>query len=159
MNETDGNPWFNFQYKVADNSRSNPTLLDDIKRGDVIPHPVGMKMTLDQYIEAEGKLRKSSRFLELETHKLESPQYDVESVKRINDIVAVFGGSKPRTLPDATTDMGFGERHLTIYACRDQSGIVTVKGSTGNRYDNEIGLYGFTESGFKKTVNGLGLPI
>ncbi|MFA4952811.1 MAG: hypothetical protein WC584_01160 [Candidatus Pacearchaeota archaeon] len=159
MNEIDGNPWFNFKYKVTTGSRDNHNVYDAVTHGEIVPHPVGIKMTLDQFFEAEKRIRRSSRFLELEVHKLGSPQYDAESVRRVNDFAAVVGGRKTRVIPDATTDMGFGEMYLKIYACRDQSGNVTIKNSTGNKYANEISLYGFTEGGFKRTVDELGLPI
>jgi len=158
MNNLNGNPWFNFQYNVTHNPRDNRNMHEAVTRGNVIPHPVGMEMTLDQFLKAEGELRTSSRFLELEVHKLESPQYDPESVRKVNDFRRVYGGKKTKAMPDATTDMGFGEMYLRIYTCRDQKGIVSVISSTGNEYANEISLYGFTEGGFKKTINELGLP-
>ena len=154
--------WFNFEYKVILESESRDNY---IPSGAIIPHPISLKMTLDQFLQAQEKLRKadyivgSNGFLELEVHKLESPQYDPESVRRVNDFAGVFGGRQTMILPDATTDMGFGEMYLRIYTCRDQIGIVTVCSSTGNKFANTISLYGFTESGFKETVDKLGLPI
>ena len=159
MNEIDGTPWFNFQYKVSNDSIDNGYMYNAVKRGKVNANPVHMKMTLDQYLEVEGRLRNSSEFLELEVHKLESPQYDAESVKRMNDFAAAFGGRKTSAIPDATTDMGFGEMYLKIYACINQGGIVAIRNSTGNKYVNELGLYSFTEHGFEKTVEDLGLSI
>ncbi len=155
----DPNLWFNILYKVKVNSRDNHDIFNTIPHGKVVPYPVNMEMTLDQFLEAEEKLRTSNKFLELEAHKLESPQYDAESVRRINDFALVFGGSKTKTMPQATTDMGFGEIHFTIYTHKNQNGIITVKNSTRNKYANQIGLYCFTESGFKRTIEELSLPI
>ena len=158
MNETNVNPWFNFQYKVICDPRDNSGVCEAIIKGKVIPHPVGMDMTLDQFLNAEGNLRASSRFLELEVHRLDSPKYSAESVRKVNDFAAVFGGIKTKATPDVTTDMGFGEMYLRIYVHRDQRGTVTVRNSTSNKYANEIGLYGFSERGFKEAVDELGLP-
>ena len=154
--------WFNFKYEVLLESESRDNY---VPSGDIIPHPISMKMTLDQFLKAEKKMRKSDSivgsygFLELEVHKLESPQYDPESVRRINNFATVFVGRETKMIPDATTDMSFGEMYLRIYTCKDQLGIVTVHSSTGNEFANTISLYGFTENRFKETVNKLGLPI
>lgn len=118
-----------------------------------------MNMTIDQFYEAEKKLRTLDTFLELDSHKLESPQYSSESVKYINNFASAFGGRLTQSLPDLTTDMGFGDMYFNIYCCRNQSGIVTVKSSTGNIFANEIGLYRFTESEFKETINDISLSI
>ena len=152
--------WFNFKYEVLLESRDNY-----IPSGDIIPHPISMKMTFDQFLQAQRKLRKadyligSNGFLELGVYKLESPQYDPESVRRINNFATVFVSRETKMIPDATTDMSFGEMYLRIYTCKDQLGIVTVHSSTGNEFANTISLYGFTENRFKETVNKLGLPI
>ena len=158
--EIERKPWFNVKYQVLFESRDNY-----VPSGNIIPHPISMKMTLDQFLQAQEKLRKadyivgSNGFLELGVYKLESPQYDPESVRRVNAFAGVFGGRETRMIPDATTDMGFGEMYLRIYTCRDQTGIVTVHSSTGNEFANTISLYEFTESEFKETVDKLGLPI
>ena len=159
MDGIDESHWFNFSYKVRTELGDNRGTYDAIMRGVAVPHPVSMKMTLEQYLEAEEKLRTSCKFLELEAHKLESPQYSIESVKRANYFAAAFGGIKTSTIPDATTDMGFGEMYLKVYVCKDKIGTITLKSSTENKYANEISLYGFTEEGFKKVVGGLCLPI
>lgn len=158
MNNTDEKPWLNFEYKVNFSERTHVDLVA-LVHGGAVPHPVSIGMTLDQFLKAEETLGTSTNFLELETYKLESPQYSAESVRRVNDFRAVFGGEKTKALPEATSDMGFGEMLLRIYCCRDQKGIVTLTNSTGNIYANQIGFYGFTEIEFKKTVHELGLPI
>lgn len=151
------NQWFNFLYKVVQYPKDNSRVCEDITKGKIIPHPVGLDMTLNQLLKAEETLSNTSRFLKLEEHILESPQYNAESVKEVNDFAAVFGGIETKSMPDATTDMGFGEMRLKIYAHRNQRGTITVRSSTGNEYANEIGLYGFSQKGFKETVDELGL--
>ncbi len=157
--QTDKNHPFNLLYKVKDNPRRDGYTPYHGSYTEAYPHFVGMEMSLDQYIEAEEKLRKSPVFLELAAHKLESPQYDPESVQRINNFAHVFGGPLTRMLPDATTNMGFGQMYLRIYVRRDQTGIVTVLSSTGNEYANEICFYLFKESVFKETIKELGLTV
>jgi hypothetical protein len=157
MNEN-RKPWFNFLYKVAYHAYELGQ--NYVPSGEIIPNPVRMFMTLDEFLKTGRKLRRSSsQFLELACEKIESPQNNPESVEYINNLRAAFGGQLTRALPDVTTDMGFGEMYLRIYVCRDKIGTITVKSSTGNEFANAIGLYGFTESGFKETVNKLGLQL
>src|SRR3989344_4845644 len=142
----EGEPWFNINYKVRPLGESYG--MEHLPQGEIIPHPVGRKMTIEDFIEVQMRLSKSPSFLEVECEKLESPQNDPDSVKSINDFEAVYGGPLTRARPDVTIDAGFGEMHHRTYVCKDKPGVITLRTSTGNKYANEISFYSFTEVGF-----------
>lgn len=147
--------WFNFQYRVS----TNEWELEHnwVPMGEPILHPVRMYMSLKQFQKARGRMHREG--LKVEWYKLESPRYSQESVDRINNFARVFGGPQTRALPDATTDRGFGDMTFDLYVYERALGIISVLSSTGRNISaNEIGMYGFTEEGFRNITCSLRLP-